>query len=129
MKEIDDFFMQLNEPNRGCMLALREIILYQDKEITMAWKYKMPMFCYKNKMFCYLWINKNTSEPYLGVVEGKKIEHPELRIGNRSRMKIILFDPKQDLPVETIQDILQKALNLYKSGQIKITTSRNKTNK
>jgi Domain of unknown function (DU1801) len=129
MKEIDDFFLQLNEPNKGCMLALREIILKQDKEITMAWKYKMPMLCYKNKMFCYLWIDKNSSQPYLGVVEGKRIEHPELRIGNRSRMKIILFDPNKDLPIETIESIIQKALDLYKSGEIKITNNRNKTKK
>jgi hypothetical protein len=125
MKEIDDFFLQLNEPIKGCMLALREIILNQDKEITIAWKYKMPMFCYKNKMFCYLWIDKNTSQPYLGIVEGKRIEHPELRIGNRSRMKIILFDPNKDLPIKTIENILQKILYLYKSGEIKITNIRN----
>jgi Domain of unknown function (DU1801) len=129
MIEIDNFFLQLNEPNKGCMLALREIILNQDKEITMAWKYKMPMFCYKNKMFCYLWIDKNTSQPYLGIVEGKRIEHPELKIGNRSRMKIILFDPNKDLSIEIIESIIQKAIDLYKSGEIKITNSRNKTKK
>jgi hypothetical protein len=129
MIEIDNFFLQLNEPNKGCMLALREIILNQDKEITMAWKYKIPMFCYKNKMFCYLWIDKNTSQPYLGIVEGKRIEHPELKIGNRSRMKIILFDPNKDLSIEIIESIIQKAIDLYKSGEIKITNSRNKTKK
>ncbi len=35
-------------------------------------------------------------------------------------MKIMLIDPNKDLPVETIILIIQQALNLYKTGKIKI---------
>jgi hypothetical protein len=35
-------------------------------------------------------------------------------------MKIMLFEPNQDLPLQTIENILQKAINLYKTGEIKI---------
>jgi predicted RNA binding protein YcfA (HicA-like mRNA interferase family) len=38
----------------------------------------------------------------------------------RSRMKIILFDPAQDLPIKTIKTILKQALNLYQAGVLKI---------
>ncbi len=80
----------------------------------------MPFFCYQGKMFCYLWVHKKHKLPYIGIVEGKKMEHPDLIIEKRSRMKIMLLDPNADLPIKTIERILQQALNLYKSGEIKI---------
>ena len=41
----------------------------------------MPMNrYYQQKMFCYLWTDKKTHEPYIGIVEGNKIDHPLLGI-------------------------------------------------
>jgi len=74
----------------------------------------MPFFCYKGKMFCYLWIHKKYKQPYIGIVEGRKIEHPDLLIEKRSRMKIMLFEPNDDLPINTIREILQQAITLAK---------------
>ena len=79
----------------------------------------MPFFCYKGKMFCYLWIDKKTNFPYLGIVEGNKIDHPGLIRDDRLRMKIMKFDPNHDLPLEMILLILDAALNLYISGAVK----------
>jgi hypothetical protein len=64
MKEIDNFYLNHDEPVKGCLLALREIILSQDKDVTAAWKYGMPFFCFKGKMFCYLWVHKKHKQPY-----------------------------------------------------------------
>ena len=116
----DKFYLQQPEPNKSCLLALKQIILLQDKDVTNAWKYGMPFFCYKGKMFCYLWVHKKYQQPYIGIVEGDRFDHPELIIEKRSRMKIILFDPNKDLPIKTIESILQQAINLYKTGVIKI---------
>lgn len=71
-------------------------------------------------MFCYLWIHKTYGQPYLGIVEGHHFDNPELLAEKRSRMKIMLLDPGADLPIETITAILQKAIHLYKSGEIKV---------
>ena len=120
MYELDNFYMQKDEPERGCLLALRDLILKQDSDISPAWKYGMPVFCYKKKMFCYLWVHKTYHKPYLGIVEGKHFDHPDLIIEKRSRMKIMLFDPFKDLPASKIENILQQAINLYKSGIVKI---------
>ena len=70
-------------------------------------------------MFCYLWIHKKQQQPYIGIVEGKRLHHPELIAEKRSRMKIIMFDPNKDLPIETITTILQLAINFYTTGEIK----------
>jgi len=120
MRELDDFYLQQDEPTKGTLLALREIILEQDKDVTNAWKYGMPFFCYKGKMFCYLWFHKKYKQPYIGIVEGNRFDEPFLIQEVRSRMKIMLLDPNEDLPLQTIENILQKAINLYKTGVIKI---------
>jgi hypothetical protein len=120
LRDIDNFYLKQKEPAKSCLLALREIILQQDDNITAAWKYGMPFFCYNRKMFCYLWINKKNGQPYLGMVEGKHLLQPELIQEKRSRMKIMLFDPAKNLPVKKINAILQQAINLYKTGVVKI---------
>ncbi len=102
------------------MLALREIILSQDAEVTNVLKYGMPFFCYKEKMFCYLWFHKKYRQPYIGIVEGIRFDEPFLIKEGRSRMKIMLLDPNADLPLKTINTVLQRAINLYKTGEIKI---------
>ena len=71
-------------------------------------------------LFCYLWFHKKYKQPYIGIVEGNRFNEPFLIQEVRSRMKIMLLDPNEDLPLQTIENILQKAINLYKTGVIKI---------
>ena len=92
---------------------MRQHTLNFNPNITEAWKYGMPFFCYGKKMFCYLWVHKKNGLPYIGIVEGRKIDHPALIIEDRARMKIMLLDPNSDLPIETINEILKKALGFY----------------
>lgn len=126
MTELDNFYLQQDEPTKSCLLALREIILQQDPETTTAWKYGMPFFCYKGKMFCYLWFHKKHKQPYIGIVEGKRFDEPFLIQEDRSRMKIMLIDPNEDLPLQPIENVLQKAIKLYKTGEIRTKESKSK---
>lgn len=114
------YYLSKEEPNRSCLLALRSIVLEQDRDITETVKYGMPCFCFKKKAFCYLWTDKKTNKPYLLMVEGKHLDHPALETGDRSRMKIFRVDPDEDLPLTTIRLILDQALELYRSGKISI---------
>jgi uncharacterized protein YdhG (YjbR/CyaY superfamily) len=120
MNHLDNFYLQQPTPISQCLLALKDIILLQDENIAATWKYGMPMFTYKGKMFCYLWVHKKHLQPYLGIVEGKHITHPKLIQEKRARMKIMLFDSNEDLPLKTIETILQQALQLYKTGVVKV---------
>jgi hypothetical protein len=114
LRPIDNYFLQKEEPVKSCLQFLREHILSRDNNITEAWKYGMPMYCYKGKMFCYLWVHKKLLLPYIGIVEGKKIDHPDLVQEKRARMKILLLDPSKDIPVRKINAILKEVLALYK---------------
>jgi len=115
-KDNNHYYLTQPEPNKSCLLALRKIILKQDSHLTETVKYGMPCFCYKKKMFCYLWTDKKSNEPYILMVEGRHLEHPELEQGKRSRMKIFRVDANKDLPVKTIKSILREALDLYRIG-------------
>lgn len=114
----DQYYLNKQEPNRGCLIELRHIILAQDPMITETRKYGMPCFCYKKKMFCYLWTDKKTDEPYILMVEGKHLSHPKLEVGSRSRMKIYRVNPAEDIPINEIEMLLQEALDLYGDGTI-----------
>jgi Domain of unknown function (DU1801) len=113
LNNLHNFYLNTSEPKKSCLLALRSIILAQDSNLSESQKYGMPCFCYKKKMFCYLWIDKITEEPYILMIEGNYLDHPELEKGKRSRMKILRVNPNKDLPIKTIQTILQNALGLY----------------
>lgn len=116
--DLEVYYSNKEEPNRSCLLALRSIILRQDEHLTETRKWGMPCFCYKKKMFCYLWTDKKTDEPYILMVEGKYLDHPKLEQGSRARMKIFRVNANEDLPIESIEEVLQSALDLYRNGII-----------
>jgi hypothetical protein len=114
MREIDDFYLYKDEPVKGCLLFLRNHILNFDPHITEAWKYSMPFFCYNGKMFCYVWIHKKLEIPFIGFVDGKLMQHPLLIHENRARIKIMLINPGEDIPVKEIDEVLNMSLKFYR---------------
>lgn len=119
IRDVDNYYFNKEEPNQSCLLALREIILKQDENIKETRKWGMPCFCYKQKAFCYLWIDKELNEPYILMVEGEHLNHVNLEKGNRSRMKIYRVNPTIDIPITPIEALLKDALDLYRNGIIK----------
>lgn len=113
MNPLARYFDEQEEPIKGCLLYLRCYILDFDPNITESLKYGMPFFSFKGKMCCYLWVDKKLRWPYLGIVEGQKIQHPDLLQERRARMKILLIDPTKDTPVEKMENILNQIVGLY----------------
>lgn len=113
MSEMEKFYLEKKEPAKSCLLALRDIIKAQHENIHETSKYGMPCFCYGKKIICYLWTDKKTDEPYILFAEGRKLEVPELEIGERKKMKIFRINPSKDIPVLKIRNILKMALDLH----------------
>ena len=57
---------------------------------------------------------RNPDGRTIGIVDGIRLDHPEVLIEKRSCMKILLLDPEKDVPVKKINTVLKKVLNLYK---------------
>lgn len=114
MKTTDLFYQNKVEPNKSCLLALRTVLLQHNTQMSETAKYGMPCFCYNDKALCYLWTDKHTQEPYILVVDGNLLDHPQLETGTRKRMKIFRIDPNEDLPIDTIAEVLDMAINIRK---------------
>lgn len=112
VSEMDQFYADAGEPNRSCLIALRNLILAHDRSILETRKYGMPCFCLGKKVICYLWTDKKRDEPYILFVEGKRLSHPGLEAGDRKRMKIFRINPAHDLPLESISLLLTEAIDL-----------------
>lgn len=112
ISELDNYFLGQEDPQKSYLQALRVLILKFHPGVSEGWKYSMPFYFYNKKRFCYLWIHKKYQQPYIGIVEGKKIHHKKLIAEKRSRMKIMLFDPEKDIPVKDIKIILRQAIEL-----------------
>jgi len=117
LKPFDNYFLQQPEPVSSCMGAVRTLLSEIVPVLTEEWKYGMPFFCVQSKMFCYLWVDKNTQHPYLGIVEGNKLNHPKLVLAGRKRMKVLPINPNEDLPIADIAEILTQALVYYPTKQ------------
>jgi hypothetical protein len=114
LRPIDNWFLQQEEPAKSCLEFLRVHIPSLDKRITEEWKYGLPFYYLNGKMFCYLWIHKKLGKPYIGIAEGNKINHPDLLIEKRKRIKILLIDPSKDVPIRKINGILKEVIAIYK---------------
>lgn len=113
MESIDDLYIKQEEPQRGCLLALRHIILAHNDAMVETIKYGMPCFCYKKKIICYLWADNKTKEPYVLMSDGNRLDFPELEQGSRKKMKILKIDANEDIPLELIEGILATAIDLH----------------
>ena len=78
----------MEEPNKSCLLALRDIIMAYDDRITLEWKFNSPFYYFKGKMFCYVWKHKKSGLPYVGFAKGILIDHPLLELGNRKKITV-----------------------------------------
>jgi hypothetical protein len=112
MSAIDDFFLAQKEPDKSCLLFLRAYILSTSEHFSEHWKWGLPFYYYKGKPCCYLWLHKKFKMPYVSFVDGNKIEHPDLLLEKRARMKIFVVDPEKDIPVKKLNILLKKAIRL-----------------
>lgn len=113
LSHLDHFFLQQDEPNKSCFMALRQTILGFSSQVSEHWKYKLPFYYLNGKPFCYLWHDKKSMQPYIGIVKGKYIENPNLHMGNRKKMKVFMIDPNEDLPVKEIYAVFEEAARFY----------------
>lgn len=113
LTKIEEFYEKQTEPNKSCFLALRGLILNFSPDIQELVKYGLPFYYYKKKPFCYIWKDKKTNEPYIGMHKGFLIEHPSLIKGNRTRIKILPVPPLEDISKTTLYDVFKLALEHY----------------
>jgi hypothetical protein len=119
MRNIDSFYLGLDEPVKSCLEALRTIILKHDSQISESIKYGMPFFSIHKKMLCYFWKDKKSGWPYIGFKEAKSLPFPWLEIGDRSTISVMHIDPYADLPLKKLKQTLNAAIKIVELKTIK----------
>jgi Domain of unknown function (DU1801) len=112
LRPADNWFLSHAEPERGCLQQLRQIILAFRPDITEKLSYGMPTYYIGKKRLVYLWYHKTHHCPYIGFIDGNLLNAPDLLAESRSRMKIFLVNPLQDLPVKRIRELLGATIKL-----------------
>lgn len=114
LQAIENVFVKYSEPTQSCLFALHNIALNYNEEMKEDIKYGMPLISYKGKPFCYIWVDKKTKYPYLLIVRGNLINHPDLEIGDRKKMKTLPINPNEDIPIEKVIEVFDLAVKHYK---------------
>jgi hypothetical protein len=112
LQKANNPFANLPEPDRSCLLYLREFILDFSSDISESWKFNTPFYYYKGKWLCFISYDKKTSVIYVSMVNGYKITHPKLLSEGRKKMKIFYVDAEKDTDVKSLKAILRKAVVL-----------------
>lgn len=113
-KNSQNYYLKLEEPLQSCLLAVRDIILSADGELSECIKYGVPCFVLNGKPVCYLFKKKNAKLPYILFVKGKELDFPELESGDRKLMKSLSIDPEKDIDIELVLKVLNAAIELQK---------------
>lgn len=112
-QELENTYFKYDEPVKSCLLALREIILSYDENLSESVKYGMPFFSFKGKMFCYFWFDKNTKEPYIGFMKGKFMKNKALVAGDRKLVKILPINSKEDIDIKVLREVLREGVECF----------------
>jgi hypothetical protein len=112
LQKANNSFANLPEPDRSCLLYLRELILDFSSDISESWKFNTPFYYYKGKWLCFISYDKKTRVIYVSMVNGYKITHPKLLSEGRKKMKIFYVDAEKDTDVKSLKAILRKAVVL-----------------
>lgn len=110
MNPLEEYYQQLDEPHRSCLLAIRQIILRADSQITESFTWNMPLFKYRKKILCYLRQHKQSKRFYLGLSEGKHLHHQALKAEGRKQYKAYYFDTDADIDQTLINQWIKQSM-------------------
>lgn len=107
----DHYYFKQPEPFQSCLLALKEIILAHDPQITHGRMFQIPFFFYRDKKLAFLWINRK--KLLLGFVEDMKIQKAVAGTRRKNKYETMEIDPEMDIPVKTIAKKLDALIRKY----------------
>ncbi len=114
INQLDNFYLEKNEPVKSCLMVLRNIILRHNEKVTERWYYRLPCFFYDGHMFCYLGIDKKNGMVHLIMYPGKRLNHPKLAlIKGRDQSKTLVIAPDKDIDIIVIGEIFKEAFSFF----------------
>lgn len=109
---IDNYFISLPEPERSCLLFLRNFILEFSTKITEKRKFNTPFYYSEGRWLCYISYHPKTRKIHISFVNGFKISHPKLFAEGRKKMKIFHINAHENIDIKSLKKILWSALEV-----------------
>ena len=109
---IDNYFISLPEPERSCLLFLRNFILEFSETITEKRKFNTPFYYSNGRWLCFVSYHPKTRKIYISFVNGFKMNHSKLFAEGRKKMKIFHVNAHEDIDIKSLKEILQLALDV-----------------
>lgn len=110
--QLTHYFLTLPEPTQSALLCIRNF-LTQEMALQEHWKYNTPFYYFNGKWFCYMSYHQKRDQCYLGFVKGYKIQHPQLISGGRKQIKIYPINPKRDINIQELKEIVTLQQSVY----------------
>ena len=112
-EQIDNYFFSLPEPQRSCLLFLREVVLSYSDKITESRKFNTPFYYYDKKWLGFISYDPKTKIIYIAFAKGYLMKHPKLVSEGRKKQKIFYVDPAKDIDIKSLKAILKEVCQLY----------------
>ena len=113
--ELEDYYLKHPEPVRGCLFALKQIIMSVSDQVRHERKYQVPFFSYKGKKLGFIWMNRK--KLILGFITDKSVLLPVEGVRLKDQLETIQIDPNADLPKEMIVTKIKELIRLYEKNQ------------
>lgn len=98
---------------RECLLALKDIILSVDDNITHVRKYRIPFFCYKEFNLGFLWVHRK--KIIVGFIKDKKTLYQPTIGKKRDQVMTMEISPLEDIPIDYIKNSIKELIMTYTS--------------
>lgn len=109
----EQYYQRQPEPYQSCLLALKDIILSVNENISHERKFQIPFFYFKEKKLAFLWVNRK--KLMLGFVTDKSMLPKKENEKHKDAFSMMNINPNEDIPVDEIRDALQQLIDLYEA--------------
>jgi hypothetical protein len=116
MKLTDEYIYRQPEKYRSIILHLISVFEHEIPELVLLYKWGMPYFYYKKRMFCYLISNSKKGFVDAGFARGFQLKgNQDCLIGEkRNTVKSLRYYDLEDIDNTILVNVIQEAATLYK---------------
>lgn len=118
MTPLDEYYDRLPADFQECFLAARDVLLgLEDLNLEATYKWHLPFFYRDKRGVCYLNYRRKRHDGYLAFAAGRHLVHPLLVNEGQKTTRMLMLDPRADLPLDAIIDCTRQAAHWVEHNQ------------
>lgn len=117
MGKLEEFYLRYPEPVRGCLFALRDIILGVSDEIVHERRFQIPFFVYRGWRLAFLQVFGKRI--MFSIVFDHRLQAEQKGKKRRDGMGVtLMLNADEDLPIEKIRSSLRWQMEYYDNLEV-----------